>query len=289
MYRAKAEGKARHVIFDVAMRDQAVNLLQLETDLRRAVERNEFLIHYQPIVSLKAGQIVGFEALVRWQHPSRGLIAPSQFIPLAEDTGLIMPIGEWVLRESCRQMADWQTRFSQNPPLSISVNLSNRQLTPGFTGTVEGILKETGLDPSTLKLEITESTVIENSERAAGLLNELRRMKVRILIDDFGTGYSTMNYLNKLSVDGLKIDRSFIKVINPSGEGLAIVRTILTLARNLGLDVIAEGVETSDQLELLRWLNGEYAQGFYFHKPLEPSRVEVILGSDRAKLLISLK
>ena len=289
MYRAKAEGKARHVIFDVAMRDQAVNLLQLETDLRRAVDRNEFLIHYQPIVSLKAGEIVGFEALVRWQHPSRGLIAPSQFIPLAEDTGLIMPIGEWVLRESCRQMADWQRRFSQNPPLSISVNLSNRQLTPGFTGTVEGILKETGLDPSTLKLEITESTVIENSERAAGLLNELRRLKVRILIDDFGTGYSTMNYLNKLSVDGLKIDRSFIKVINPSGEGLAIVRTILTLARNLGLDVIAEGVETSDQLELLRWLNGEYAQGFYFHKPLEPSRVEVILGSDRAKLLISLK
>ncbi len=289
MYRAKAEGKARHVIFDVAMRDQAVNLLQLETDLRRAVERNEFLIHYQPVVSLKAGEIVGFEALVRWQHPSRGLIAPSQFIPLAEDTGLIVPIGEWVLRESCRQMADWQRRFSQNPPLSISVNLSNRQLTPGFTGTVEGILKETGLDPSTLKLEITESTVIENSERAAGLLNELRRMKVRILIDDFGTGYSTMNYLNKLSVDGLKIDRSFIKVINPSGEGLAIVRTILTLARNLGLDVIAEGVETSDQLELLRWLNGEYAQGFYFHKPLEASRVEVILGSDRAKLLISLK
>ncbi|MCJ7643477.1 MAG: EAL domain-containing protein [Candidatus Aminicenantes bacterium] len=289
MYRAKAEGKARHVVFDVAMRDQAVNLLQLETDLRRAVERNEFLIHYQPIVSLKAGEIVGFEALVRWQHPSRGLIAPSQFIPLAEDTGLIVPIGEWVLRESCRQMADWHRRFPQNVPLSISVNLSNKQLSPGFTGTVEGILKETGLNPSTLELEITESTVIENSERAAGLLNELRRMNVRILIDDFGTGYSTMNYLNKLTVDGLKIDRSFIRVINPSGEGLAIVRTILTLARNLGLDVIAEGVETSDQLELLRWLNGEYAQGFYFHEPLEPSRVEVILGSDRAKLLISLK
>jgi len=289
MYRAKAEGKARHVVFDVAMRDQAVNLLQLETDLRRAVERNEFLIHYQPIVSLKAGEIVGFEALVRWQHPSRGLIAPSQFIPLAEDTGLIVPIGEWVLRESCRQMADWHRRFPQKVPLSISVNLSNKQLSPGFTGTVEGILKETGLNPSTLELEITESAVIENSERAAGLLNELRRMKVRILIDDFGTGYSTMNYLNKLTVDGLKIDRSFIRVINPSGEGLAIVRTILTLARNLGLDVIAEGVETSDQLELLRWLNGEYAQGFYFHEPLEPSRVEVILGSDRAKLLISLK
>jgi diguanylate cyclase (GGDEF)-like protein/PAS domain S-box-containing protein len=292
MYRAKAEGKARHVIFNETMRDRAVNLLQLETDLRRAIERNEFLIHYQPIVSLKAGEIVGFEALVRWQHPSRGLIAPSQFIPLAEDTGLIVPIGEWVLRESCRQMADWQRRFPRNVPLSISVNLSNRQLVAGFTGTVKGILKETGLDPSTLELEITESAVIENSERAAGLLNELRRMKIRILIDDFGTGYSTMNYLNKLSVDGLKIDRSFIKAINPSGEGLAIVRTILTLARNLGLDVIAEGVETSDQLELLRclrWLNGEYAQGFYFHEPLDPSRVEVILGSERAKLLISIK
>jgi len=289
MYRAKAEGKARHVVFDGTMRDQAVNLLQLETDLRRAVERNEFLIHYQPIVGLKAGEIVGFEALVRWQHPSRGLIAPGQFIPLAEDTGLIGPIGDWVLRESCRQMAEWQRRFPKNPPLSISVNLSNKQLVLGFINTVEGILKETRLDPSTLRLEITESTVIENSERAAGLLNELRRLRVRILIDDFGTGYSTMNYLNKLSVDGLKIDRSFIKAINPSGEGLAIVRTILTLARNLGLDVIAEGVETSDQLELLRWLNGEYAQGFYFHKPLEPAGVEVILGSDRAKLLISLK
>ena len=289
MYRAKAEGKARHVVFDVAMRDQAVNLLQLETDLRRALERNEFLINYQPIVSLKTGEIVGFEALLRWQHPSRGLMAPSRFIPLAEDTGMIVPIGEWVLRESCRQMAEWQKKFPQIPPLSISVNISNKQLVPGITDTVGTILKETGLDPSTLKLEITESTVIENSDRAAGLLNELRRLKVRILIDDFGTGYSTMNYLSKLSVDGLKIDRSFIKVINPSGEGLAIVRTILTLARNLGLDVIAEGVETSDQLELLRWLNGEYAQGFYFHKPLDPSRVEVVLGSDRAKMLISLK
>ena len=289
MYRAKAEGKARHVVFDVAMRDQAVNLLQLETDLRRALERNEFLINYQPIVSLKTGEIVGFEALLRWQHPSRGLMAPSRFIPLAEDTGMIVPIGEWVLRESCRQMAEWQKKFPQIPPLSISVNISNKQLVPGITNTVGTILKETGLDPSTLKLEITESTVIENSDRAAGLLNELRRLKVRILIDDFGTGYSTMNYLSKLSVDGLKIDRSFIKVINPSGEGLAIVRTILTLARNLGLDVIAEGVETSDQLELLRWLNGEYAQGFYFHKPLDPSQVEVVLGSDRAKLMISLK
>ena len=289
MYRAKAEGKARHVVFDAAMRDQAVNLLQLETDLRRALERNEFLINYQPIVNLKTGEIVGFEALLRWQHPSRGLMAPSQFIPLAEDTGMIVPIGEWVLRESCRQMAEWQEKFPQSPPLSISVNISNKQLVPGITNTVGTILKETGLDPSTLKLEITESTVIENSDRAAGLLNELRRLKVRILIDDFGTGYSTMNYLNKLSVDGLKIDRSFIKVINPSGEGLAIVRTILTLARNLGLDVIAEGVETSDQLELLRWLNGEYAQGFYFHKPLDPSQVEVVLGSDRAKLLISIK
>lgn len=289
MYRAKAEGKARHVIFNGTMRDQAVNLLQLETDLRRAVERSEFLINYQPIVGLKAGEIVGFEALVRWRHPSRGLTAPGQFIPLAEDTGLIGPIGDWVLRESCRQMAEWQRRFPKKPPLSISVNLSNKQLVPGFLNTVEGTLKETGLDPSSLRLEITESTVIENTERAAGLLNDLRRLRVRILIDDFGTGYSTMNYLNRLSVDGLKIDRSFIKAINPSGEGLAIVRTILTLARNLGLDVIAEGVETSDQLELLRWLNGEYAQGFYFHKPLDPAGVEVVLGSDRAKFLISLK
>jgi len=289
MFRAKAAGRARHAIFDESMRDRAVNVLQLETDLRRAIEREEFLLHYQPIVGLRAGEVVGFEALVRWQHPSRGLIPPNQFIPHAEETGLIVPIGEWVLRQACRQMGEWGRRFPQDPALSVSVNISSKQLAPGFAGKVAAILDESGLDASCLKLELTESTVLENSEWAGGLIEELRKMKVRILIDDFGTGYSTMNYLNRLAVDGLKIDRSFISAMTPPGEGLEIVRTILSLACNLGLEVIAEGVETPAQLESLRRLNGEYAQGFFFHEPLSPSRIEVILGSSSLKLLRALR
>jgi len=284
MYRAKASGRARHAVFDESMRDQAVTLLELDSDLRRAVERSEFLLHYQPIVKLSTGEVIGFEALLRWKHPVRGIINPCQFIPLAEDTGLIIPIGQWSLQEACRQAREWQKRFPQSPPLAISVNLSNKQLMPGFARQVRDILRETGLDPSSLDFEITESMIIDNTDWAARLFKELRGMNVRVFIDDFGTGYSSMNYLGRLPVDGLKIDRSFIKGIDSSEEGLEIVRTILTLARNLGLDVIAEGVETAEQMEMLRQLNGQYAQGFYFHRPMEGSRIGSVLGLRPSKV-----
>lgn len=279
MFRAKTSGRACHVIFDGAMRDKAVSVLQLETDLRRAVERNEFVIHYQPICRLKDGTVAAFEALIRWRHPSRGLILPGHFISQAEETGLIVPMGEWVLREACRQMRTWQGTFPETPPLGISVNLSSKQLLPGFTGRVRDVLAETGLDPASLKLEITESSIIDDHDGAAGLFAELRNMKVRVLIDDFGTGYSSMNYLSKLSIDGLKIDRSFIGAMRPTGEGLEIVRMILALARNLGLNVVAEGVETAEQMEYLRWLNGEFAQGFFFSKALDAAAAERLLAA----------
>ena len=279
MFRAKASGRACHVVFDGAMRDKAVTALQLETDLRRAVERNEFVLHYQPICRLKDGTVAGFEALIRWRHPSRGLILPGLFIPQAEETGLIVPMGEWVLREACRQMRVWQEAFPETPPLDISVNLSSKQLLPGFAGRVRDVLAETGLEPSSLRLEITESAIIDDPDWAAGLFAELRNMKVRVLIDDFGTGYSSMNYLSKLSVDGLKIDRSFIAAMRPTGEGLEIVRMILALARNLGLNVVAEGVETAEQMEFLRWLSGEFAQGFFFSEPLDAAAAERFLAA----------
>jgi diguanylate cyclase (GGDEF)-like protein/PAS domain S-box-containing protein len=289
MFRAKTSGRACHVIFDGAMRDKAVSVLQLETDLRRAVERNEFVIHYQPICRLKDGTVAAFEALIRWRHPSRGLILPGHFIPQAEETGLIVPMGEWVLREACRQMRTWQGAFAEIPPLGISVNLSSKQLLPGFTGRVRDILAETGLDPASLKLEITESSIIDDHDWATGLFAELRNMKVRVLIDDFGTGYSSMNYLSKLSIDGLKIDRSFIGAMRSTGEGLEIVRMILALARNLGLNVVAEGVETAEQMEYLRWLNGEFAQGFFFSKALDAAAAERLLAArpDRGRASVS--
>ena len=279
MYRAKAAGRSGYAVFDESMRDQAVSLLRMETDLRRALERKEFVLHYQPIVRLKDGSISGFEALVRWRHPSLGLVYPKKFIPLAEETGLIVPLGEWVLREACRQMAVWQRQYSMKTPLSISVNLSSRQMVPGIVEIVKGILRETGLPPESLFLEITEGTIIENSKGEETFLEEFRRMNVSVLIDDFGTGYSSMNYLNTLSIDGLKIDRSFVMTMTPAGEGKEIIGTILNLARALRLDVIAEGVETIEQLTSLRAMNGEYAQGFYFHKPMDPERIEALLGS----------
>ncbi len=279
MFRAKTSGRACHVVFDGSMRDKAVSALQLETDLRRAVERHEFVLHYQPICRLKDGLVAGFEALIRWRHPSRGLVLPCHFIPQAEETGLIVPMGDWVLLEACRQMRTWQTAFPEVPPLGISVNLSSKQLLPGFTGRVREILAETGLDPSSLRLEITESAIIDDPDWAAGLLAELRKMKVRVLIDDFGTGYSSMNYLSRLSVDGLKIDRSFIGAMRPTGEGLEIVRMIMALARNLGLSVVAEGVETAEQMEYLRWLNGEFAQGFFFSEALDAAAAEGLLAA----------
>src|SRR5919205_2649897 len=266
MYRAKAAGKSRYEIFDKGMHSRAVALLRLENDLRRAVEREEFVVHYQPIVSLFDDSIQGFEALVRWRHPERGLVYPSEFIPVAEETGLIIPLGRWVLRESCRQMHRLQAA-SPSRPLSLSVNLSGKQfMQPDLVGQVKQILGETGFDPRRLHLEITESSVIENTETVTEMLMQLRALGIRLSMDDFGTGYSSLSYLHRFPIHTLKIDRSFVSGGDGENE---IVRTIIMLARNMGMDIIAEGVETKEQLAYLKELKCEYGQGFLFSQPLD--------------------
>src|ERR1051325_5643892 len=270
MYRAKDQGKARYEIFDTAMHTRAVTLLRLESDLRRALENGELRVHYQPIMSVRSDELYGFEALVRWLHPERGLVPPSEFISLAEETGLIIPLGLTVLRESCGQLHEWQQRSLSNRDLVMSVNLSGRQLTqPDLIERIQEVLRESHINPWHLKLEITESVVMENPELAAATLTKLRGLGVRLSIDDFGTGYSSLSYLNRFPVDTLKIDRSFISRMNQADENLQIVRTIVTLAGNLGMQVIAEGVETEDQLNQLKLLKCQYAQGYLFSKPLD--------------------
>ncbi|NEQ26398.1 MAG: EAL domain-containing protein, partial [Microcoleus sp. SIO2G3] len=243
-------------------------LLQIETDLRRAIDRQELALHYQPIVSLKSLRITGFETLLRWQHPYKGLVSPTEFIPIAEETGLIVPIGLWVLRQACQQMRQWHEQFPDRQPLTISVNLSGKQFTPQMVSQIRAILGETQLQPRFLRLEITESVLMENTEAAASMLGELRDLGIQLSMDDFGTGYSSLSYLHRFPIDTIKIDRSFIHQIDRDGEQLAIVRTIITLAWNLGMDVIAEGLETSKQLAQLRSLQCDCGQGYLFSPPL---------------------
>ncbi len=268
MYRAKASGKACYTVFDHEMHEQAVALLQLENDLRRAVERQEFVVYYQPIVALDTDEISGFEALIRWQHPERGFISPAEFIPLAEETGLIIEIGDWVLRESCRQLREWQDQLPAAHNLTMSVNLSCKQFTqPDLVEQVRRILWETKLSASALKLEITESSVMVNVGDAAKMLEQLRALGVKLSIDDFGTGYSCLSHLYRFPATTLKIDRSFVSRLNEGHENLAIVRTIKTLADNLGMDTTAEGIETEEQLVQLRELGCQYGQGYLLGKP----------------------
>jgi diguanylate cyclase (GGDEF)-like protein/PAS domain S-box-containing protein len=281
MYRAKASGKACHEIFDTDMHTRVVNLLQLENDLRRAVERQEFVLNYQPIVALATGKIVGFEALIRWQHPEQGVVSPIKFVPIAEETGLIIPIGQWVLREACQQMKVWQNRFPHDPPLSISVNLSSRQFSqPSLIRQIGQLLTDTGLAAHSLKLEITESAIMENTESAMDMLLQLKAMGIQLSVDDFGTGYSSLGYLYRFPMDVLKVDRSFISRVDVDGEKLELVRTIITLAWNLGMDVVAEGVETTKQLAQLKALKCEYAQGYLFSKPLNCQDAEKLMSID---------
>jgi diguanylate cyclase (GGDEF)-like protein/PAS domain S-box-containing protein len=278
MYRAKSSGKARHEVFDREMHAHAMNLLHIETDLRRAVERDELRLHYQPIVSLADEQVIGFEALVRWQHSERGLVSPMDFIPVAEETGLIVPIGRWVLREACRQMSEWKRRNASAMPLFMSVNLSGKQFTqPDLLGQVTRILEETGLDPRSLKLEITESVVMENIDAAIETLESLRSLGVEVSIDDFGTGYSSLSYLHRLPIDTLKVDRSFVSRMASNNENTEIVRTIVTLAQSLDMKVVAEGVETSEQLSQLQILRCEGAQGYLFSRPLDAEAASALL------------
>ncbi len=280
MYHAKARGKACHVIFDSAMHAEATTLLWLETELRRALENDEFTLYYQPIISVENNKIIGFEALVRWQHPNRGLMLPMDFMAVAEETGLIIPIGQWVLREACRQMRQWQGQFPEYRNLTVSVNISGKVFShPDFYEVIEEILYETGLEASSLRLEIVERMLMENPEPAAALLKRLKDLNVRFDIDDFGTGYSALNYLRHFPIDGLKIDRSFINALTFNDNNAEIVKTIVALAQALKLDVIAEGIETIQQLEMYRTMKGEYAQGFFIFRPMDSKAVENLLTS----------
>ncbi|XHX80091.1 MAG: EAL domain-containing protein [Stenomitos frigidus ULC029] len=280
MYRAKALGKSRYEMFDTSMHAQAVSLLQLETDLRHAIERQEFELHYQPIVLLKNKNLVGFEALVRWRHPQRGLVSPGEFIPTAEDTGLIVPLGWWVLQEACRQMHLWQQQFALHPPLTISVNLAGKQITqPDAAERVKQILQATGLHPSRLKLEITESSLMEHAESTIAMLQQLKALGIQLAIDDFGTGYSSLSYLHRFPIDTLKIDRSFVNRMDVELEKLELVRTIATLAWNLSMDVVAEGIETQQQLSHLKALGCEYGQGYLFSKPVDARATERLIAT----------
>jgi diguanylate cyclase (GGDEF)-like protein len=282
MYHAKENGKARFEIFDAVMHARAVSRLQLENDLRRALERQELVVYYQPIVSLESNRIAGFEALARWPHPQRGFVSPSDFISIAEETGLIIELGRWVLEESCRRMSAWHLQHPGEKPLTISVNLSGRQLTqPNLIEQIKGILNETGLDPRTLKLEITESVVMDNAEIASSMLLQLRALGVQLSIDDFGTGYSSLSYLHRFPVNTLKIDRSFISRLGAGDENTEIVRTIMTLANNLGMDVVAEGVETENHLFHLKKMRCQYAQGYLFSKAVDAESASALLQQER--------
>jgi diguanylate cyclase (GGDEF)-like protein/PAS domain S-box-containing protein len=277
LYHAKEHGKARSAVFDAAMYNQAMSLLQLETALRWAIERQELRVYYQPIVSLITGKITGFEALVRWLHPKQGLVSPAQFISVAEETGLIVPIGQWVLHESCRQLQQWQAKFPTAATLSISVNLSSKQFSqPNLVDQINQVLQETGLNPNHLKLEITEGGIMNNVESAA-LLQQLQALNVQLCIDDFGTGYSSLSRLRQFPINTLKIDRSFINTMRGSVEDAEVVQAIITLAHNLGMDVVAEGIETAEQLAHLRQLQCEQGQGYFFSKPLNSQAAEALL------------
>lgn len=274
MYSAKTKGRARYQVFNEAMRTLATTRLQLETDLRQALERREFEIHYQPIFNLETQAIKGFEALVRWRHPTLGLISPDDFIPTAEESGLILPLGRWILDESCRQMRFWQDSLPLASSLVISVNLSAKQfLQTDLAEQIAETLESTGLAPCSLKLEITESYLIENSDRAVKIMSRLREIGVELSLDDFGTGYSSLSYLHRLPVNSLKIDRSFVSRMSESEENSEIVRTIVKLAQNLKMDVIAEGIETPEQLDQLNELKCGFGQGYLFARPMEAEAV----------------
>jgi diguanylate cyclase (GGDEF)-like protein len=280
MYRAKRLGKARYEIFDESMYTQATKLLQLEMDLRRAIERQEFQIYYQPIVSLETYKIIGFEALVRWQHPEIGFVCPDNFIPLAEETGLIVPIGYWVLEQACRQMHSWQLQYLNNLPLTISVNISSRQFSDAnLIEQIRQILQDTGLAGSSLKLEITETVLMENSESATAMLLQLQQMGIQLHLDDFGIGYSSLSYLHRFPSSALKIDRSFVSNIGGDKDKWPIVEAIISLARSLNIDVIAEGVETIEQLTQLQVKQCQQAQGYFFSRPLDSFSVEQLISS----------
>ena len=278
MYRAKNQGKGRYEVFNTEMYTQVKALLQLETELQRALSNHELQVYYQPIVLLSTQQIVGFEALVRWQHPQRGLISPAEFIPVAEETGLIILIDWWVLREACRQVLQWQLQYASATSFTISVNVSSKQFAqPMLVEQIERTLQETGLNPVSLQLEITESAIVHNTESAARILSRLKALGIQLHIDDFGTGYSSLSYLHQFPIDVMKIDRSFVNILEKDTERLEIARAISTLAHNLGMEVVAEGVETAEQAERIGALQCRYGQGYFFFRPSDSKTTEALI------------
>ncbi len=284
MYQAKEAGRARVVEFDQKMHQAAVNRVRLESDLRFAIEREQLRLVYQPIIDLESGAIHGFEALLRWEHPTRGVVSPVEFIPIAEDTGLIVPIGEWVLREACQQIQQWDQTLKLTTPPSINVNLSLRQVChPDIVDLIKTVLLKTRIDPSRLKLEITESTIVDDRYDMVPRLKAIRELGIKLAMDDFGTGQSSLGSLHRLPVDLLKIDQSFVQSITANRELAAVMQAIVTLAQNLGMATVAEGIETPEQLVILQALGCEYAQGYYFKPPLTPDQaVEYMLGKDQS-------
>jgi diguanylate cyclase (GGDEF)-like protein/PAS domain S-box-containing protein len=278
MYRAKGAGKARYALFDPDLRERAITRLELEGDLRLALGRHELVVYYQPIVLLETGKVIGFEALLRWFHPVRGLIPPADFIPLAEETGLILSIGRWVLQQACHQLSLWHKQFPTNPPLTMSVNISGKQFAQAdLLEQVKQILDDTGVPAQTLKMEITEYLLMENTRSVVSTLNRLRELGVQLLIDDFGTGYSSLGYVQHFPIDSIKIDRIFVNQMNNNGSQSGIAHTIIQLARGLGLGTIAEGVETADQLNRLKGMRCESGQGWLFAKAMSVEKTEAFL------------
>jgi Amt family ammonium transporter len=275
MYLAKTNGKARFEFFNEGLRELVTTRFEIETGLRKALDAHQLVLHYQPIISLADNRVSGFEALVRWNHPERGLIPPGEFIPVAEGSDLIVLLGRWVLIEACRQIAEWQKRFASLPALVIGVNVSARQLIDSrLVEDVRFALSESGLKPESLVLEVTESSIMGKADETLATLNRLKAMNVRLAIDDFGTGYSSLSYLQRLPFDALKIDRSFVCGLGDSNGSLDIVRAILDLAHSLRLRVIAEGVETEEQLRSLSQLGCDFIQGFLFSKPIGAAAAE---------------
>ena len=278
MYRAKRGGKSQSIVFQPQFRQSSLSPIDLDTDLRRALDRDEMELHYQPIISMRDRTISGFEALLRWSHRSRGVISPNEFIPLAEETGLIYDLGQWVLGKACKQIAAWNKSKKKEDQLEISINLSSRQFSD--PNLVEGIvenIEKSGFDAEFLKIEITESALMQNAQRSVSMLNQLKDLNIKVCVDDFGTGYSSLSYLHTFPIDTLKIDRSFVHDMSRNFRNMEIIRTIIMLAHNLKLDVIAEGVETGEQDAQLSALGCQFAQGFYFSRPLNSSDAALLI------------